>query len=268
MVRTQNYPNRLTGIAPFPAFGTFRYYDGSDSSTYHSLQISLKKRYSHGLTAGVYYTWASNLSYGDADLLLQAVPQDNNNIRADHGPTPYDVRQTLNATLVYELPLTRALGLNGRASKLILDGWQVSAISVFQTGLPVNITDTRSSYANSRPDVNGVNTYLDNSQSTLQLLNPAAFVGVPIASVSGAQIRPGNLGRYALRAPGIINFDASAAKNFYITERVRVQFRADAFDVFNHRNLGGLGNRINLATFGRLTTSSSRTVQLEARLVF
>ncbi len=92
MVRMENLPNRQTGIAPDPQFGQFRFYDGSDASFYNAWQTSLKKRYSNGLSIGAFYTYANNISYGDAELLLNAVPQDNNNLRAQRGPTPYDIR--------------------------------------------------------------------------------------------------------------------------------------------------------------------------------
>ena len=104
MTRTLNLPDRLTGVATNPAFGQFRWYDGSDASTYNAWQSSLKKRFASGLTFGVAYTWANNMSYGDGDLQLQNAPQDNNNLRADWGPTPYDIRHSFNANFVYELP--------------------------------------------------------------------------------------------------------------------------------------------------------------------
>ena len=157
MVRNLNLPDRLTGVAPNPAFGQFRYYDGSDSSHYNAWQTSLQKRFSSGLSFNLAYTWASNTSLGDDDLQLNAVPQDNNNLRADHGPAPFALRHTFTLGYLYELPFARLLGVNGRAGKLLLEGWQLSGVFSATSGAPVNITNSKSSYSNSRPDrVGGV----------------------------------------------------------------------------------------------------------------
>ena len=103
---------------------------------------------------------------------------------------------------------------------------------------------------------------------TLRYLNSAAFIAVPIITASGAEARPGNLGRYALRAPGQWNLDFSLAKNFAITERVRFQLRGDAFNSFNHTNLSGLVGDISKSNFGFLTSATARSLQLGAKVVF
>jgi hypothetical protein len=269
MVRMENLADRVTGISPNPAFGQFRYYDTSDASWYDALQVSLHKRFSSGLTFGVYYTYASNLSYGDADLQLNNAPQDNNNIRADKGPTPYDIRHNFSSNLVYQVPFAHWLNVQGRFGKLLLDGWQVSGVITASTGMPANITDSRSAYPNSRPDLNSsVDSVFGNYTNTLQYLNPAAFVAVPIIKASGAQAYPGGLGRYALRAPGQWNVDASIAKDFAVAERVHLQLRGDAFNSLNHTNLGGLITDISKSNFGQLTSAVSRSIQIGARLSF
>jgi hypothetical protein len=196
-------------------------------------------------------------------------PQDIYNIRADHGPTPYSVRHSFNSAFVYELPFARLTGRSDRASKLLLRGWQISGILAARTGLPVNITDSSSSYESSRPDaVSGVGAIFGNYQATRLYLNKAAFLRVPIVPASGVSNRPGNLGRYALRAPGLWNLDLSFAKSLAFTERVSLQLRGDFFNSLNHTNLGGLTTNIASGSFGQLTSSLPRNVQLGARLVF
>ena len=267
--RTLNLPNRVTGLAPNPNFGQFRWYDATDASTYNALQTSLKKRYSNGLSFGVAHTYASNMSYGEADLQLQSSPQDNNNLKADWASTPYSVRHAFNASFVDELPFARMAGANGRLSKMLLGGWQISGILIAATGQPFNITDSKSSYPSSRPDVApGATSIFGNYTSTLQYLNPAAFVTVPILPASGAASRPGNLGRNALRSPGSWTLDDSLAKSVNIRESIRIQLRADLFNSLNHTNLGGLSTNISSSNFGRLTSATSRSMQLEAKLVF
>jgi hypothetical protein len=272
MIRMENLPDRITGIAPNPDpnFGQFRYYDGSDSSWYDALQVSLDKRFSNGLSYGLHYTYASNISYGDADLWLESPPQDNNNIRADKGPTAFSIRHNFNASVVYDLPFGRWLNPNsGRTGKLLLQGWEVSSIFTAATGLPANITESKSAYPSSRPDVvGGIDPTLSNYASTLQYLNPAAFLAVPIITASGAAAHPGNLGRYAIWLPGRWNVDASLAKSFNFSERFHFQLRGDAFNLFNHTNLAGLQTDISNSTFGRLTSATSRSLQIGARLQF
>lgn len=142
-------------------------------------------------------------------------------------------------------------------------------ILIAATGQPFNITDSKSSYPSSRPDVApGATSIFGNYNSTLQYLNPAAFVAVPILAASGAASRPGNLGRNALRSPGSWTLDASLAKSVNIRENIRLQMRADLFNSLNHTNLGGLSANISSSNFGRLTSATSRSMQLGAKLVF
>jgi hypothetical protein len=269
MRRAMNRADRLTGVVPDPRFGSFGYYDTSDRSRYNSWQTSLQKRFSRGVSFTGSYTWASNTSFGDADLINTVAPQDIYNIRADHGPTPYSVRHSFSGAFVYELPLDRLSGSDSRASKLLLRGWQISGVLTARTGLPANITDSASSYESSRPDlVSGVDPILDDYQTTRQYLNRSAFLRVPISPASGVSIRPGNLGRYALWNPGMWNFDASFAKNLLLSERMSLQLRGDFFNSLNHTNLAGLSTNINSGSFGQLTSAASRSVQLGMRFVF
>lgn len=269
MIRIVNEPNRLTGVVPDPALGEFRYYDGSDSSTYNAWQTTLEERSPSGLNFGVNFTWAKNTSYGDADLNLNHPAQDNNNLRADLGPTPYSILDNFSANFVYPLPFQRLTHSTARYSRLLIGGWQISGIFTAQSGLPVNILNGNSSYPADRPDVvSGVNPYFGNYTSTLQYLNPAAFAQVPLSPASGAQIFPGNLQRYGIRAPGMWNFDFALAKNMTLSERFRLQVRGDFFNAFNHTNLSGLRTNISSSSFGQLTSATARTIQLGARLEF
>jgi len=269
MTRNANLPDRVTGVIPDPAFGSYRYYDTSDASWYDSWQTSLSKTLSSGLNFGVNYNWAHNISYGDADLQLQNAPQDFFNIRLDRGPTPYDIRHSFRANFLYEPQILKWMGWNSHAAQTWIGGWQLSGILVANTGLPVNIVNGNSANSTDRPDLNtSVASTFSNYGSTLMYLNPAAYVAVPISSASGLQARDGDLGRYALRALGTWNLDFSLAKNFAVTERLRVQLRGDAFNSLNHTNLGGLVTDISKSNFGRLTSATARTVQVGAKVIF
>jgi hypothetical protein len=136
------------------------------------------------------------------------------------------------------------------------------------SGQPLLITQS-SSLQVTRPDYVGGNAVLSNSRGTLQYLNRGAFALVPISPVSGATIRPGNIGNGAVRGPNLVNVDFSLSKNVAINERLQFQLRADSFDFFNHTNFTGLSTSLNSPTFGRFTsTRGARVAQLSARLRF
>ena len=148
---------------------------------------------------------------------------------------------------------------------------RLTCVIVFsaQNGLPANIGDGASTYPASRPDATGASPYLTGYESGVhQFLNPAAFTRISLSPTSGAQVRPGNLGRDAIVTPGLINLDASLAKNFQFGERFKFRLSGQAFNAMNHTNLGGVVTLINSSSFGRLTTANARTVQLGARLTF
>lgn len=270
MTEERNLPDRVTGVSPDPTFSEFRYYYGGDSSNYHGLQVTFTKTLKHGFSFGGAYVWSKALSYGQANLLLQNAPQDNDNIKAEYGLAPFDVRNKFVGNGLWNLPFNEWASTNSRPLRLLLAGWQVSGIFTGETGLPENITNGDSSYPSDRPDYagGGANLYLPSYHSTRQMLNPAAFTQVPISPLSGAQIRGGDLPRDGVNQPGVINLDASLAKTFDFTESVHFQLKADAFDSLNHTNLSGLVTNVSSDSFGQLTSATARTVQLTGRLTF
>jgi hypothetical protein len=110
---------------------------------------------------------------------------------------------------------------------------------------------------------------LDNYRNTRQYLNPAAFAAVQLITASGAGARPGTLGRFAVRAPGLWNIDGALSKNLYVTERTRLQLRIDMFNAFNHVNYNGLIVNPTAGNFGKLTGDRGpRTLQLSGKFTF
>ena len=267
MVRDFNQVDRVTGLRD-PNFSQNRYYDTSESSHYHAWQSSLRKRFSQNLLFNVHYTYSNNIAYSEGDLLLTSQrPQNNFNIQAEKGPTPYDARHRFVSDFLYEIPIARWTGSTGRGMRLLLDGWQLSGVFSAQTGTPFYLTQP-SSVPGSRPDYIGGEAINSNYQETLQYLNVAAFARVPVNAASGATARPGTTGNNFLRNPGRWNIDAGLAKNFDFTERVRFQFRVDMFNAFNHTNLSTVSTNIQAGNFGRLTSAGARAIQLNARLSF
>lgn len=141
-------------------------------------------------------------------------------MRTDKGPAPYDIQRSFRANFLYALPLLKWTGWNSRSALLLADGWQISGIITTNTGLPIN-AENNSANSVDPPDIAScVNPIFSNFSGTLLYVNAAAFLQVAIPTTSGEQVRPGNLGLDALRAPGMWNLDLSAAKNIAVTERL------------------------------------------------
>ncbi|MGC8792292.1 MAG: TonB-dependent receptor [Bryobacteraceae bacterium] len=268
IVRKINQVDRITGLRPFPEYSEFRYYEASESVRYNAWQNTFRRRFAAGLQMGAVYTWAHTISYTNAaNLGLPNPPQDTWNTRADKGPSPFDIRHHFHTDFLYELPLARLAGRPAGGGRLLLGGWQVSGILTAETGPAINITQS-TTYESSRPDYVGGSPYLPDAESTLQYLNRSAFAKVPIGG-GGAPIRPGSIGRNALRALGYWNLDLALAKNFQFGERWRLQVRGDLFNSLNHTNFSGISTGIDSANFGRFTsTRGARLVQFNARLSF
>lgn len=270
MHRWANEPDRVTGIRPNPLLNVNYYVDNSQTSIYTSWQSSLRKRFSHGLTGSLNYTWGKGLStaggdigayyQGDGDARTQQFLYP----RADRGPNTGDITHYLNGEWVYEVPALLRSGIG----RQLFGGWQISGIFQARTGEPVTLSQSGALQIN-RPDYIGGQVYFDNYQDTLQYLNRSAFALVPLGAVSRAPERPGNVGNGAIRAPGLVNLDLSIGKSFHVTEKSRLQVRADMFNALNHTNLNGLRTSLNDAFFGQLLgTAGARVVQLNARFSF
>lgn len=263
-----NKVDPVTGQRPFAGYSEYNYYEGGESVRYNAWQNTLRRRFSNGLQLGVVYTWANTISYTNAaNLGYPNPPQDTNNLRGDKGPSPFDIRHSYNTEFVYELPLMKLAGAGGRGKRLALGGWQFSGVFTAQTGSAINVTQS-TTHASSRPDYVGGNPYMSDANVTLQYLNRTAFARVPIGQ-GGAPMRPGNVGRNSLRAPGFWNWDLALAKNLQFSERYRLQLRCDLFNATNHTNFSSISTGIEAANFGRFTaTRGARLVQVNARFTF
>ena len=264
--RHMNLVDRQTGVRPNPGFLQFVFVSPSDSSSYHAWQTSLRKRLGSGLTFGTHYTWSSLLSYQTGDVAhLRQTTQDR--WQDDKGPPPSHMRHVFVSDFLYELPFSRLTGSTGRGARLLLPGWQFGGILTANSGLPLFLLQS-SPFNDSRPDYIGGSAVLDNYRETLQYVNRAAFQAVPVVRLSGVPERNGNLGRGALRAPGLVTLDLSLAKNLALTDRHRLQIRADLFNSMNHTNFTAVSSDFNAGNFGRVTAAIARTLQLNARLTF
>jgi len=188
---------------------------------------------------------------------------------ADYGPSQLDRRHVLSLNYVYELPFfSKQEGFIGKT----LGGWQLSGITSFASGSPLTVTTTGTdpgalgllgtSAASGRPDVISNPNLLGNLRSRLRYFDPAAFQLVP-AGVT----RPGNAPRGVVLGPGYQKWDLTLSKRFKISENFNMQFRAEAYNVFNHTNFLGLSTVFGSTTFGQVTsTRDPRLIQFALKL--
>jgi len=283
-------------FAPFPyaeatdpRFGAVTQFSTGAGSHYDGLQLTAMKRLGHGLMGQINYTWShcmDEVSNGgflqfSAGGILTPLPGE---LARNYGPCDYDIRNNLNAQYAYELPVKVRSQFWGHA----LNGWQVSGTVFWHSGLPFSVLSTPYS-ANGNGIVNGsgpqfasvvpgVPLYDHNfipgvtQPGTVQWLNPNAFVSTVDPSTgacnggdSPESCQFGNLGRNALRGPDFAWSDFYLTKWFPVTDRVKLRFDAQFFNVFNHPNfalpsmvLAGIpGKPSTQAGFGAITYATS-----------
>ena len=225
--------NQNSGFnAQFPAVGTILQENSIGNSNYHSLQSTLRLRTFRGLTGQFAYTWAHALD--DMTQYRGAIPLDSFNLRNEYGNSDFDTRHNFNAYLTYDIPGS------SHGPKILTHGWQLSSVLSFHSGQPFNFPGPNPS-GTQRPGLDlvadpfaGVDHSFTKSvggpggRPGAQWVNPNAFV-----TVTG----PGDVRRNEFYGPGFSDVDLSVIKNIPVTERFRVQLRADMFNVFNRINL-------------------------------
>jgi Carboxypeptidase regulatory-like domain len=271
MQRWMNEPSRLTGLRPNPLLNVNYYVDSTQQSSYVSWQSSFRKRFSHGLSGSLHYTWAKGLSTAGGDIgayyqgEADARTQDFFNPRADRGPNTGDITHYMTGEWTYMLPKVKFN--DSGIGKAVLGGWMISGVLLARTGTPVQLSQTGTGLNVSRADYNGGPVYLDDYRTTLRYLNAPSFGLVPISATSRIAVRPGNVGNNAVREPGSVNLNVSVNKEFALTEKMRLRVGMDGFNFLNHTNLTGLVTSINNRFFGELqNTAGARQIQLNARL--
>jgi hypothetical protein len=238
----------IPSIARAPFFGYAQLFQAEDtiSSHYNSLQVKLDKRFSHGLSSLLSYTWSHSIDgasvfFGSGANATTIFPQDNYNLGAERGNSDFDIRHRLSWSFLYEIPVSHSL------PSALAAGWQLGGILSLQTGQPFSVLtgqdNSSTGLGNDRPNVIGdpnagphtVNRWFNTDAFTPNL--PLTF---------------GNAGRNIVVGPGFHNFDFSVAKNTKVTENVNLQFRAEFFNVFNHPNFALPSNILAAPNFGTL----------------
>ena len=257
---TVYYPSGAPLANPNLANTTSWFSEGN--SNYNALEVDVHHRASHGLELRGVYTWSKSLDNGAT--LNSSVASNSpgfvmnpRNIQADWGLSTFDVRNLATINASYELPFVRGKHFLGQASgwrDKLLGGWSISGIETLQSGFPFtpqlgfnpsNDGDTRNPVRPSyNPDFRG-NLILGGPN---QYFNPNAFSVPPNGTY-------GNVGRNTLTGPGLAELDFSLLKNTTVTERLKLQFRAEFFNILNAANF----NRPNTIVFTSATSAPSPT---------
>ena len=264
---TANTP-KLNAYRPFKGYKFVNLYETWFNSSYNSFQVAYKKQFSDSSFAGINYTWSKTLTDAGSNA---ATPQDFFDRKLDKGWSPYDRKHVLTANWSYELPFFRH---SKGVLRHPLGGWQFAGIYSAASGLPFNVTSTSSgrdpaglgilgSQATARPDLI-CDPNKNAPHTATQFFNTGCVADVP-----NGVIRPGNAPRNAIRGPGYGKFDMSLMKNFYFKENMRLQFRAESYNTFNHTNFASMGAGLGTTTFGVITVArDARVISLGLKLYY
>jgi hypothetical protein len=303
-------PNSYGGASP--RFAPYTHFDsagnptggiGNESlitsgshSSYHSLQASISKNSPRaGLGLQGSYTYSKSLDdtssvlgglLGNAGVLLQALPQDPWNPRAEKGPSTFDVTHVFSVSVIQLLPIDR-VGFMRPLGRTLTSGWQFLNITTLMSGPPFTVfsgvqqTGVGSAGAD-RPDLVS-QPHFSTSRSVRedyfgQGTNNGSFFSIPINLPAGTgpnQGRFGTLGRDTFRGPGLHDFDVALIKDTPFGRRGNaelgtVEFRAEFFNVFNIVNFGLPSNILRGSGFGLIskTAGSSRQIQFSLKLIY
>jgi hypothetical protein len=258
-------------------------------SNYNSLQVTLRKQFTHGFLMQASYTWSKDLS--DIPAIVGLTGANSNLPTAlgqQYGPVGFSHPQRFIVNYSYDLPFGNP---SGRALGLIAKGWNVSGVTTVQDGTPLTITDVAGgtvyglgSYDNARAQMcpgatygsvgtsGGVGSRLGGIAGGSGYLNASAFCAPPVApnSPDGSTLF-GNSGEGIILGPGQFNWDLALQKTTHITERQVVIFRTEFYNTFNHPQFANPAVALSTpSTFGQITatTVEPRLIQFGLKYIF
>ena len=244
---------------PFPRFASFGYISSDISTTYHAMQVKFEKRLSAGLWFLSSYTFSKS-------LWVQNTPNAGGRYAFEKGPSEYQVPHTFSNSFGYELPFGKGKRFGDGANRLtngIIGGWQLQGLAIFRSGVPFTVTMSRdvanTGVGGQRPN-RIASGKLDNP--TLERwFDPAAFVAAP-------NFVYGNSGLRILSPDIIRTIDFSMFKMFKVTERTKLQFRFEVFNLPNTPSFNGPNSTLDTSTVGRVTSTATAPRQMQAALKY
>jgi hypothetical protein len=259
------YNTRRPYYAQDSNLGDVSYFVTNGLSSYYAFQLTVDKRFSNGVSAILGYVWShaiDNVPLEFGGGAAGPMPQDPRNFNAERGNSYIDLRHRLTMSYLWELPFGKGKTYfnHSRVADLVIGGWQTNGILTVQTGMPFSpvLNTSTTNGTSSRANVVGPISY---PKSLQKWFDPTAF-GTP------APYTYGNAGRDILFGPGRWNWDMSLFKNFVIHEQTRFEFRAEAFNIFNHPQFGLPNPNIGNAQAGWITSTVGNPRQLQMGLRF
>ena len=264
------------------AFASFGVKENNGNNNQNALQVSMQRRLTNGWFWQSQYAWAHGITDSSAGAGDSAAYQNQACRACDRSNSSYDVRHNFVTTSIYQLPFGKGRQFlkNGGVSDKILGGWELSGLFTVRTGLPVNIsmkpktTPLDGNTSGQRPDYIGGSIYADPQTVSATIdgwFNPNAFA-------FPAPGKYGNLGRNIAFGPGMYQIDSALHKQFTLSERFKLDFRGEAFNMFNHPEYKVPGSTWTTASsFGHITgilntgavgTGTPRRFQFVMRLTF
>lgn len=256
----------------FPALGDIQFQEQIANSSYNAFQTSLRRRQRNGLTLLISYTFSRSLdtasSTNNSTTGAQRFPQDIRDRQAERGLSDFHRAHQFSASFNYSLPFGRgrAYGAGARgALDTLIGGWQLNGIVSLLSGRPFTPQFNAPDLSNQRPDIVG-DPYANIPPGLF--FNPNAF-SRPVATAASPE-QFGNAGRNTLIGPSFKNLDLSLLKNFRITEKVRLQFRAESFNILNHPNFQVPVFLLDRSDVGRFTATANegREFQFAVKVLF
>ncbi|PWU01670.1 MAG: hypothetical protein C5B51_22260 [Terriglobia bacterium] len=251
---------------PYPLFAGLNMGKDIANSHYNGLVLTGKYQGRHGIFLQAWYTFGKSLDNSSSWSVPSGQPggvADARNLRLEYGPSNFDIRQRAVFTYVIDVPAGpghRAFGWDNPIGKQVFGGWQISGITTVQSGSPFTPYNRSADFSGfnqfyDRPDVVGTGPLSQDNGNPDAAFDPGYFSKTPPTG------RVGTSGRDQYYGPGLVNFDFTAAKNFpLVTERLRLQFRADFFNIFNHTNFSNPVADQSNANFGKITASVGSAV--------
>jgi hypothetical protein len=258
---------------PYPQYATITSYLMDANSSYQSVQFSLRKNFSHGLTFLTNYVISKSLDNSSSEMQTAGVTSGNewqiaSRPNLNRGISQFDLPQRLVVTAVYDLPFGAGRTMMNRSGVLnaFFGGWRTSTIFTAQSGIPFTVF---AGGANLSGALTG-NWYPNRLASG----NPASGQSIfhwfdTTAFANAAAFTFGNSGRDILRGPGFWNDDFALSKEFHPIERLRINLRGDFANIFNHANFGQPNATLGSAATGTITSATSpRAIQVSLRVLF
>jgi hypothetical protein len=247
--------NSINSRRPFANFGVLSYVNDGFNGSYNAGSVKLTRRFGQGISLTTNYTYAKSIDNASGTRtqgLDTLFPQDSSCLSCERGLSSFDVRHRWVLGAVYELPIGRGkpLNINNAIANGFIGGWQLSTNTTIQSGVPQTLTiGINNAGTNNplpdRPSYSGTGTGYATNRTPSRWFDPASFVVSPQGTF-------GNVGRNTMLTPHFQSIDMALAKNFAMpyNERHALQFRMEAFNVFNHPSWGAPnGNILAGATF-------------------